>query len=127
MLEQHTGEPAKIATAVLAVTSSTHFATQQQQNNREKHTVLGMSSRSNSPSVSSDDGSESNFSFPEDPSDDNGEGYLYDDSLEPVATEEEVAAYEENSAREEEELEEYRRRRTGETSVSTWYALLLQL
>ena len=66
-----------------------------------------MSSRSNSRSVSSDDDSELNFSFPEDPSDDNGEGYLYDDSLEPVATEEEVAAYEESSAREEEELQEY--------------------
>ena len=86
-----------------------------------------MSSRSSSPSVSSDDGSESNFSFPEDRSDDNGEGCLYHDSLEPVATKEEVAAYEESSAREEEQLEEYRRRRTGETSVSTWYALLLEL
>ena len=69
-----------------------------------------------------------NFSFTEDPSDDNGEGYLYDDSkLEPVATEQEVAAYKESSAREEEERQEYRRRRIGETSVSTWYALLLQL
>lgn len=94
--------PAKTATAVLAVTSSTHFATQQHQNNREKHAVIGMSSRSSSPSVSSDDGSESNFSFPEDRSDDNGEGCLYHDSLEPVATKEEVAAYEESSAREEE-------------------------
>ncbi|XP_015758790.1 PREDICTED: uncharacterized protein LOC107338057 isoform X1 [Acropora digitifera] len=79
-----------------------------------------MSSRSSSPSVSSDDDSESNFSFTEDRSDDIGEGCFYDDSLEPVATEEEVAAYEESSAREEEQLEEYRRRRTGETSVSTW-------
>ena len=86
-----------------------------------------MSSRSNSPCVSSDDDSGLNFSFPEDPSDDDGEGYLYDDSLEPVATEEEVAAYEESSAREEEEIQEYRRRRSGETSVSTWYALLWQL
>ena len=54
---------------------------QQHQNNREKHAVIGMSSRSNSPSVSSDDGSESNFSFPKDRSDDNGEGCLYDDSF----------------------------------------------
>ena len=86
-----------------------------------------MSSRSNSPSISSDDDSELNFSFSDDRSDDNGEGYLYNDSLEPVATEEEVAAYEESSAREEEELQEYRCRHTGETSVRTWYALLLQL
>jgi len=92
---------------------------EQQQNNRETHAVLGMSSRSNSPCVSSDDDSELNFSFPEDPSDDDGEGYLYDDSLEPISTEEEVAAYEESSAREEEEIQEYRRRRSGETSVST--------
>ena len=127
MPEQHTGEPAKIATAVLSVTSSTHFATRQQQNNREKHAVFGKSSRSNSLSVSSYDGSELNFSFPEDRSDNNGGGCLYDDSLEPLATAEVVAAYDESSAREEEELEEYRRRRTGNTSVSTWYALILQL
>ena len=82
-----------------------------------------MSSRSNSPSISSEDDSEESLSFNEYPSDDN----LYDDSLEPVATEEEVAAYEESSAREEEELQEYRRRRTGETSISTWYVLLIQL
>ena len=68
MLEQHT---AKIATAVLAVTASTHFTRQQQQNNREKHAVFGMFSCSNSPFVSSDDSSESNFSFPQDRSDDN--------------------------------------------------------
>lgn len=86
-----------------------------------------MSSRSNSPSISSNDDSEESLSFNEYPSDDNSEGYLYDDSLEPVATEEEVAAYEESSAREEEELQEYQRRRTGETSVSTWYVLLMQL
>ena len=86
-----------------------------------------MSSRSNSPSISSDDDSELNFSFSDDRSDDDGERYLYDDSLEPVATEEEVAAYEESAAREEEELQEYRRRHTGETSVRTWYALHLQL
>lgn len=99
---------------------------EQQQNNRGKHAVFGISSRSNSP-VSSDDDSELNFCFTEDPSDDNGEGYFYDDSLEPVATEEEVAAYKESSAHEEEEQQEYQRRRTGETSVSTWYALFLQL
>ena len=64
-----------------------------------------MSSRSNYPSISSDDDSELKFSFPEDPSDDNGEGYLNDDSLEPVVTEEEVAAYKESSAREEEDLQ----------------------
>ena len=39
-------------------------------------------------------------------------------SLEPVATEEEVAAYEESSALVEEELEEYRRRRT--VKLSGW-------
>ena len=72
-----------------------------------------MSSRSNSPCISSNDDSELNFSFSEDPSDNNGEGYLYDDSLEHVATEEEVAAYKESSVREEEELQEYRRRRSG--------------
>ena len=44
-----------------------------------------------------------------------------------MATEEEVPAYEESSAREEDEVQKYRRRRTGERSVSTWYALLLQL
>ena len=74
---------------------------------RETYAVFGMSSRSNYPSISSNNDSELNFSFPEDPSDDNGEGYLYDDSLEPVVTEEEVAAYKERSAREEEELQEY--------------------
>ena len=73
---------------------------------QREHTVFGMSSRSNCPSISSDDDSELNFSFPEVPSDDNGEGYLYYDSLEPVVTEEEVAAYEESSAREE-GLQEY--------------------
>ena len=125
MLEQHTCVPAKIDTAVLAVKPSTHFTTQQHQNNREKHAVIRMSSLSSSPSVSSDDDSESNFAFPEDRSDDNGKGYFYDDSLGPVATEEEVAAYEESSAREREQLEQYRCLRTGETSVSTWYSLLL--
>ena len=94
--------PAKIATAVLAVTSSTHFTTQQHRNNREKHAVIGMSSRSSSPSVSSDD--DSDFSFPENRSDDIGQGCFYDDGLEPVTTEEEVAAYEESSAREEDQL-----------------------
>ena len=39
-----------------------------------------MSLRSNSPSISFDNDLELNFSFSEDPSDDNGEGYLYDDS-----------------------------------------------
>ena len=71
-----------------------------------------MSSRSKYPSISSDDDSELNFSFPEDPSDDNGKGYLDDDSLEPVVTEEEVAAYDKKvcSAREEEDLQECQRR-----------------
>ena len=100
---------------------------EQQQDNREKYAVFGMSSRSNSPSISSDDNSELNFSFTEDPSGDNGKGYLYDDSLEPVVTEEEVTAYEESSAREEEELQEYQCGRTGKTSVSTCYVLLIQL
>ena len=54
--------------------------------------VFEMSSRSNSSSISSNDDSELTFS--EDPSDNNSEEYLYDDSLEPVETEE---AYEESS------------------------------
>ena len=90
-----------------------------------------MSSRSNYPSISSNNDSELNFSFPEDPSDDNGEGYLYDDSLEPVVTEEEVAAYEERSAREEEELQEYRRRfqilSLESKSLETYLALEMSL
>ena len=65
-----------------------------------------MFSRSKYPSISSDDDSELNFSFPEDPSDDNGKGYLNNDSLEPVVTEE-VAAYNKKvcSAQEEEDLQ----------------------
>ena len=65
--------------------------TKKGEKNREKQAVFGMSSRSNYPSISSDDDSELNFSFPEDPSDDHGEGYHNNDSLEPVVTEEEVA------------------------------------
>lgn len=94
------------------MTSSTGFATRTTtKQQREARSI--QSSRSNSPSISSDDDSELNFSFPEDPSDDNSGEYLYDNSLEPVATEEKVAAYEESSAREEDELQKYRRRCTG--------------
>ena len=99
-----------MATAVFVVTSSTHFAMPTTTKQQREHSVFGMSSCSNCPSISSDDDSELYFSFPEDPSDDNGEGYLYYDSLEPVVTEEEVAAYKESSVHEEEDLQEYRYR-----------------
>ena len=57
-----------------------------------------MSSRSTSPSVSSEDDSDvSSFLSEDGPEDSGKEFFLYDERLEPVATEEEVAAYEETS------------------------------
>ena len=80
---------AKIATAFLAVPSCA--INKITERNPQYSACLQL--KINSPYVSSDDGSELNFSFPEDPSDDNGEGCLHDDSLEPVVTEKEVAGY----------------------------------
>ena len=45
---------------------------------------------------------------------------LYDDSLEPVATEEESAAYSEQVAKEESEETEFLKRFHGEVEVQTW-------
>ena len=69
-----------------------------------------MSSRSSSPSLSSDNDSELSSSLNEDvPQIIEGEFIPYDENLEPVATQEEAAAYERNFAREEEEHDMYQR------------------
>ena len=59
-----------------------------------------MSYRSSSPSLSSDNDSELSFSLDEDvPEISDREFIPYDENLEPVATQKEVAAYEQNFAR----------------------------
>ena len=84
-----------------------------------------MSSRSSSPSLSSDNDSELSLSLNEDvPELTEGEFIPYDENLEPVATQEEAAAYEQNFAREEEEHDMYHRRFAGEVETNTWYVLL---
>ena len=84
-----------------------------------------MSSRSSSPSLSSDNDSELSSSLNEDvPQIIEGEFIPYDENLEPVATQEEAAAYERNFAREEEEHDMYQRRFAGEVETNTWYVLL---
>ncbi|CAH3026881.1 unnamed protein product, partial [Porites evermanni] len=46
----------------------------------------------------------------------------YDDSCEPLATEEEAADYNERVHREEEEEQQFQRRYSGEVPASEWYA-----
>ena len=55
------------------------------------------------------------------------EKYPYDESLEPVATEEEATAYEESSAHQEEEELEYQCCFNGKVNVNAWYVLLILL
>ena len=87
-----------------------------------------MSSRSSSPSLSSDNDSELSSSLNEDvPELSDGEFIPYDENLEPVATQEEAAAYEQNFAREEEERDMYQRHFAGEVETNTWYVLSKQL
>ena len=87
-----------------------------------------MSSRSSSPSLSSDNDSELSSSLNEDvPEISDGEFIPYDENLEPVATKEEAAAYEQNFAREEEECDMYQHRFAGEVETNTWYVLSKQL
>lgn len=87
-----------------------------------------MSSRSSSPSLSSDNDSELSSSLNEDvPEISEGEFIPYDENLEPVATQEEAAAYEQNVAREEEEHDMCQRCFAGEVETNSWYALPKQL
>lgn len=82
-----------------------------------------MSSRSSSPSLSSDNDSKLSSSLSEDfPEISEGEFIPYDEKLEPVATQEEAAAYEQNVAREEEH-DMYQRRSAGEVKTNSWYVL----
>ena len=93
----------------------------------KEKTERSMSSRSTSPSVSSEDDSDLSFFHVEDGTEDSGEEICpYDESLETVATEEEVATYEESSAREAEQEEEYERHFHGEVDANTWYVFVKQ-
>ena len=80
-----------------------------------------MSICSSSSSNSWEDGSDlsSNVDFSE-VEDSEGNFILYDEELEPIATQEETAAYEANRVIEEEQELKFQRRFAGEVDVSTW-------
>ena len=50
----------------------------------------------------------------------------YDDSCEPLATEEEAADYNERVHREEEEEQQFQRRYSGEVPANEWYGIIME-
>ena len=50
----------------------------------------------------------------------------YDDSCEPLATEEEAADYNERVHREEEEEQQYQQRYSGEVPAKEWYSIITE-
>ena len=50
----------------------------------------------------------------------------YDDSCEPLATEEEAADYNERVHREEEEEQQFQRRYLGEVPANEWYGIIME-
>lgn len=50
----------------------------------------------------------------------------YDDSYEPLATEEEAAVYNERVHREEEEEQQFQRRYSGEVPANEWYGIIME-
>ena len=51
---------------------------------------------------------------------------LYNDSCEPLATEEEAADYKERVHREEEEEQQFQQRHSGEVPVNEWYGIIME-